>query len=395
MFELISVALDDLLLDPNNPRCVTTLKLAEPVPDADIEKLQKDLLAKFDQTGESEFFSIKDLLDSFTVLGYQPIDKIVVRKLPNQKYVVLEGNRRVSALRILKQKHEAGEKDLSELMQSVQTLRVMQLITTNLTSEEIAHRVAVLLGIRHHGSLLEWDPLPKAFNIYKTYMGLKPLRQQFRIEIDRVAEVAAMVSVPRKDVRDALKVYIAFRQLEQKLDGVKDHHFSLIERVTGNRHLNAHGVVARDPATFTLTEASIDFIEQVCQFSTRDSPQAKEKKILPEPESVVPLGKLKDTAETADSEAVRALARRLYDEAILGEIDPESGNLKVTVESALDAVVDLQTRTQWLDTLRSLIDQMEAELDKADFRCSGNDLLFLEKARKDLLPLRRMLRIPE
>ncbi len=394
IFEAASVRLDDLLLDPNNPRCVTTLKLAAPVPDTEIEKHQGALLAAFDETGESEFFSIKDLLDSFTLLGYQPIDKIVVRALPDHKYLVLEGNRRVSALRILKQRLELGEADLPDLARSMQAIPVMKLVTANLPPEEVAHRIAVLLGIRHHGSLLEWGPLPKAFNIYKTYMGLKPLRAQFRLDIDRIAKVAAMLSVPRKDVREALKVYIAFRQLEQKVDGVKAHHFSLIESVTSNRHLNAHGVIERDPNTFELSERSLQTIEQVCQFATRDS-LPTDKKILPKPQSVAPLGKLKDKAESSDSDAVRGLARRLYEEAISGEIDPETGQLRISVESALDAVLELQSRTKWLDSLRALIDQMEHKLDKADFRGYGNDLLFLEKARKNLLPLRRVLRIPE
>jgi hypothetical protein len=277
-------------------------------------------------------------------------------------------------------------------MHSIQSIPAMELVTTGLEPADLAHRTAVLLGIRHHGSLLEWEPLPKAFNTYKSYMGLKPSIGAFRIDGDRVNTVAGMLSIPRTEVRDNLKTYIAFRQLEQKVDGVEDRHFSLIQSVISNRHLNAHGVIQRDPDTLILSEQSVQTIEQLCQFSTRDSLPA-EKKILPKPQSVAPLGRLKDKAETADSEPVRALARRAYDEATSGEIDPETGALKVSVESALDSVVDLESRTQWLDSLTALIEQMEHELNKADFRCHGNDLLFLDKARKALLPLRRVLGI--
>ncbi len=102
MFKPTKVSLDDLMLDPNNPRCVVTLELKATVPDTEVETHQEKLLKAFDQTGDSEFFSVKDLLDSFEKVGYQPIDKIVVRALPRNKYLVLEGNRRVSALRILR-----------------------------------------------------------------------------------------------------------------------------------------------------------------------------------------------------------------------------------------------------------------------------------------------------
>jgi hypothetical protein len=182
--------------------------------------------------------------------------------------------------------------------------------------------------------------------------------------------------------------------LEQKVDGVEDKHFSLIQAVISNRHLSAHGIIQRDSDTFVLSDKSVQTIEQVCQFSTRDSLEAG-KKILPKPQSATLLGRLADKAETSESEAVRALARRAYDEAISGEIDAETGLLKVSVESALNSVMDLESRTKWLETLTTLIEQMEIELDKSAFRGYGNDLLFLDKACKALLPLKRILGIAE
>lgn len=394
MFKPIKVRLDDLLLDPNNPRCVTTLQLSAAVPDTELEKHQTRLLQAFDETGQSEFFSVKDLLDSFRLIGYQAIDKIVVRAVPGGKFLVLEGNRRVSALRLLKKRHEAGQEDLSDLMKATQAIPAMELDAAGLKPEELAHQTAVLLGIRHHGSLLEWEPLPKAFNTYKTYMTLEPAIDDFRVDGDRVNKVAGMLSIPRTDVRSNLKTYVAFRQLEQKVEGVEDKHFSLIQSMISNRHLNAHSVIQQNPETFVLSEQSVHSIDQLCQFSTRDS-LPTERKILAKPQSVAPLGKLKDYAETADSEAVRALARRAYEEATSGEIDPETGALKVSVESALNSVLDLESRAKWLESLSKLIDQMEHELKKSEFRCHGNDLMFLDKARKALVPLRRVLGIGE
>ncbi len=270
----------------------------------------------------------------------------------------------------------------------------MELITEGLEPAELAHRTAVLLGIRHHGSLLEWEPLPKAFNIYKSYMSVEPRMDTFQVEGERVRVVAGMLSIPPTKVRDGLKNYIAFQQLVKSSAGVDDKHFSLIEAMTSNRQLNVHDVIQRDANTFALSDQSIQNIEQVCQFSTRDS-LSPAKKILAQPQSVAMLGKLKEKAAAADSEAVRAFARRKYEEATSGEIDPESGNLKVSVESALDSVVNLESQTKWLETLDALMNQMEKELNKADFRSQGNDRLFLDMARRALVPLRRIIGISE
>jgi hypothetical protein len=223
-------------------------------------------------------------------------------------------------------------------------------------------------------------------------MGIRPHLEAFSVDGDRVNKVAGMLSIRATEVRDGLKIYIAFRQLQQRIDGVEDKHFSLVQSLIGNRHLNAHGVVEKNADTYVLGEQTVQTIEQLCQFSTRDSLTA-DQRILPRPQSVALLGRLKDKAETADSEAVRALARRVYAEATSGEIDQETGKLRLSVESALNSVLDLESRTKWLEALDSLTDQMEKELTKADFRSYGNDLLHLDKAKKALLPLRRVLGI--
>ena len=65
MFRQLNVSIDRLLLDPNNPRCVTSLNVQAHIPDSEVASHQEALLEMFDASGQSEFFNIKDLLDSF------------------------------------------------------------------------------------------------------------------------------------------------------------------------------------------------------------------------------------------------------------------------------------------------------------------------------------------
>ena len=55
-------------------------------------------------------------------------------------------------------------------MSSFTNINCMLLDTSDLSQDQIEHKITVILGIRHHGSLLEWEPLPRAFNIYTEYM---------------------------------------------------------------------------------------------------------------------------------------------------------------------------------------------------------------------------------
>lgn len=390
MFVPISVNLADLLLDPNNPRCVTSLAIEPPVPDDAIEPRQEKLLQQFNSAGSSEFFDIKDLLQSFQEVGYVPIDKLVVRRLPTGKFLVLEGNRRVTALKILQRRFQNGEAIREDLIQAMDSLPVMEITAAGLTREELQRRIAVLLGIRHHGSLLEWEPLPKAYNIYKTYMSKLPKGSQFVIDARGVAAVAGMLSIPAKDVRQGLKTYVVFRQLRDTIDGVRDRHFSLVQSGISNSKLVTHGFFKIDERSHLLDEPSVQRMEQVCQFRTRDGLNSSQK-IIPRPQDFSVLGKLVDRAHTSESEAVRSLAKRVLAESMSGELDPDSNDLKQSVQGALDDVVALESRTEWLGELKRLLQKQQDELDVEGFHGLGNELMELERVNKSLGRLRRIL----
>ena len=81
------VGLDDIFFDPNNPRFFNKERLT---PDSRIieEGIQRSCLQKMQE------FDIRELKDSIARVGFLPIDRIVVRAIPNadDKYVVVEGN---------------------------------------------------------------------------------------------------------------------------------------------------------------------------------------------------------------------------------------------------------------------------------------------------------------
>lgn len=164
------VDLDDLLLDPNNPRfselgeelnLVAESRFAEP-------KVQANTFDKM----RDQRFNVNELRDTIKTLGFLPMDRIVVRawKVASQptKYVVIEGNRRVTALRWLMQLHENGKETFSE-----GRLKNLCRLECLVLDDKLAPPSATLVlpGLRHVSGIKEWGPYQKAKTVHALRKG--------------------------------------------------------------------------------------------------------------------------------------------------------------------------------------------------------------------------------
>lgn len=93
--EVISTEIDNIFLDPNNPRFWEDSS-SRIVPDSKIMD-DKTQLRAFESM---QSFGIDDLYANILRNGFLPLDRIVVREIKCEagKYVVVEGNRRLTAL---------------------------------------------------------------------------------------------------------------------------------------------------------------------------------------------------------------------------------------------------------------------------------------------------------
>ena len=214
MFKEIVVPIENLLLDPNNPRFIDDLGERVHIPDDMLEAKQEETLEHFSRkakTDETEFdvTNIKDLYDSMLRIGFVGIDRIVVRSVKgSSKYLVLEGNRRIATVRTILNNYEkriikspSERHDVEAHLASYKNIKAMLLNTEGLSKEQVDHHVSIILGIRHHGSLLEWEPLPRAFNIYKEYMDEDPATSAFKLDNEKAREVANRLCIDRADER--------------------------------------------------------------------------------------------------------------------------------------------------------------------------------------------------
>jgi hypothetical protein len=344
------------------------------VPDTEVESQQADLAKRFvDGNGASPDdeggLDVSDLLDSIAHIGYQGIDQIVVRPMrgARSRFVVLEGNRRVAAIKRLladdaesKIKNDRGEHGRlhADVVDTLKKIDVLVLETEGLADDESQRRINLVLGIRHHGSLLPWEPLPRAFNIFGEYMHeLAALRKREIprdfTKFERIAavegKVAQRLTIKRSEVGQFLRAYIAYCQLRHAGHEVKDRHFSLVKELVVNVELRTHYLPS--DANYRLEEQSIERIARVAEFSERDKPDYD--KILDDPKSVK---KLKDLVcaqfDTNYSSTVQGLAK-----SNLVAVEEKAKSLA----DALDEVISAGNREKWVQALEEELEKLTRE----------------------------------
>lgn len=159
MFEVLSqdltpaeLDLDQLYLDPNNPRLVSISHVTTSDKEALSDGVQSSLRAEI-----KRHFSIGGLMDSMEISGYLPIDRVVVRAVLEDAYIVLEGNRRIAAAKELYDRHQDGRSELDpEVLESLSSVPVLVYTGTD------PKAAWIFQGIRHISGVKDWPAYNKA-----------------------------------------------------------------------------------------------------------------------------------------------------------------------------------------------------------------------------------------
>ena len=200
----VKVKLNDLLLDPNNPRFAELGEESSPVPESRFAEL-KVQQAAFEKMRNPQF-AVSELRDTIRELGFLPMDRLVVRKWRDSattepKYVVVEGNRRVTALKWLIFQYEEGKVQLTlEQLANYQEFEVL------LLDESRAPQTArwILPGLRHVSGIKEWGPYQKARMVHE-------LRQSGKSP----QEVAQSLGLSTREANQLWRAFLALEQMKK------------------------------------------------------------------------------------------------------------------------------------------------------------------------------------
>jgi len=161
-----SYHLKNLYLDPNNYRFVDNEDYT-PVPDEKILDINVQKRTRKFIEGEKRE-NIKDLLSSFKANGFLDVDVIQVRDLGDNRYLVIEGNRRVATLKALQDDYENGL-DIGNL-----NPEIFKKVPFEIHNNETKEKHLIIMGLKHISGNKKWSAINQAKLIYDF---LKPYKQ--------------------------------------------------------------------------------------------------------------------------------------------------------------------------------------------------------------------------
>ena len=217
--EKVTVEIENLLLDPNNPRFadisddalnIDKSRFAEtPIQNAAYEKM---INPKFDTI---------TLANSIATVGFIQVDNIVVAKVNDHQYYVIEGNRRTTAIKYLLKQYEMG---LSTLEQpQIDNLKTIDVLVVDDTENATDLVGMIIQGIRNVSGIKEWDAFQKAQFINDLIeKGKQP------------GEISRTIGMPVKEINRYYKTYsvmLQFKTDEEYAGKWKPSYFSHFDEV--------------------------------------------------------------------------------------------------------------------------------------------------------------------
>lgn len=185
LLEPRTVGLNQLHLDPNNPRL---MGLRDDAPDGFTDEeiveaaLQEQVLKKLSE----DRIGLTDLTAKIRTNGFLAIDRIVVKALGvtlsdgSETYVVLEGNRRVGALKTI----TGTPTMLAGLSDRVKaSFTNLAVLVYEGDDPDVAWHIQ---GLRHIEGIKEWGPFQKARYLHDTHRDPQQLKQQTGISVQQI-----------------------------------------------------------------------------------------------------------------------------------------------------------------------------------------------------------------
>ena len=219
---------NNIILDPNNPRFnkdphqkVTEDKFSE-LSNKTLERMLSE-----------KSFAVHELVESIKVNTFKPVDKIFVKRILNtDEYVVIEGNRRISAIK----------KTLNDGDVSVDVLKSIEKISCQDLTGQSSDEIEFILGLRHIGSIKAWEPLPAANNIMRRYLqeiydeGLISSIdiENFVYSAPHARKVSQLYSISLPKAKSRIFTFRLYWQIQQRMkemgfDEFPNKKFSMIE----------------------------------------------------------------------------------------------------------------------------------------------------------------------
>jgi hypothetical protein len=252
-----------LLLDPTNPRIILDVETDRQFTQPEIQRpeIQEYILRVINKKAHH----IAELIRSIETCGFlDKGDEMIVKRVGRSSlFLVIEGNRRTTAIKHLAAKPERLH---PAVRQTLQTLHVKEFVykpNGNFSEEMI---IDTLLGTIHVTGRLQWGALEKAYYIYRSYrreLSKHAPGQQFAYLSSCAKEIASFFNLSVKAVRKEIIVYRVYEHLKEQGYDVAPHHFTLIDLAVTDRKLG-ETYFELNPVTFRFSNRGLARFDKLC-----------------------------------------------------------------------------------------------------------------------------------
>ena len=247
------VKLRQLMLDPNNPRLSLNWCVGKTYSEDQLrsDKMQESMCRCI----LSRKHRVDKLMDSIAQKGFiRGSQPMIVRRIGEcADFLVLEGNRRVSAIRdLMTVKKDDLRPDVIESLRRIPVQVFEYVPNPHYEEEEV---VDVLLGTIHIDGPEEWGAMEKSYYIYRSYAReLVRMRntKRFRFDITVAKSAGENYNVSGGDVRKALGIYRVFHQLRNNKYDVSADDYSLIDMAVSRKVTQEYFEYDTDSLRMTL-----------------------------------------------------------------------------------------------------------------------------------------------
>jgi hypothetical protein len=265
-FKSCDIEIDHLLLDPNNYRFLDNPGFKRKIKTKyHLTNVQESTLRLLEQDKK---YQLSELKKSILANGYVPMERIIV--IPYQymsnKYLVIEGNRRVAALKILIKENKDGVIELAD--SDITSFSEIPCAILEVPSKSMQHAERVIMGIRHIAGPREWGAYQQAQLILE-------LHDEEQSDFKKIGEHLGISTVEAARRYRAMKALKCMEQDELYAERAEPDFYRLFHEFVALPNVRVRFGWNSDSESFLDNEKSREFFELIAPDDTDQEAKLK------------------------------------------------------------------------------------------------------------------------
>jgi len=323
-------SIQQLLLDPNNYRFLDEEDYQVVSENRYHEATVQDKAYRLLKGRRYE--DLRPLKESLLANGYVPIEQLIVKRYGDkgELFVVIEGNRRVAAMKWILEDEKSGVEISENLIQSFDDLPI---ILIDINDPENKNAVPVLMGIRHVSGIRAWGAYQQARLIAQ-------LVEDFNLSLQEVAERLAMSTQEANRRRRAYKALEQMENDESYQQLADPELYYKFHEAVGIPEVRTWLGWSDTELLFTNGETKAQFYELITPNTDEESGHTTPAKLKTREE----VRNLRRILRNDNAKAALLDPSKTFNESLALVIASESGGWVSQVKNAIDAIEGLKVK---------------------------------------------------